>query len=337
MADIFFPIADSAGSSDPQRAGVLPQRGIIVGGPAAVAQRRESMALLAVYLIGSAGAAAWTFTHGIGFAEIFVFFSTYCLFMFATGALLHRFIVHRAFKCGTKTRIFFYMLTQMVCQGSILKWTCNHRRHHQYPDKPGDPHSPYLDGLGNPIRGFASFKHAFNGWLFDEIVSDPKVFAPDLLADPAAMFFTRTRWFWYFVSMAVLPACLGLAVGGPDAAIGSILVGGPLRAYAVTLVTASLAYFCHGAGTARFAVDDHSTNVMFLDFLALGEGLHNNHHRFPRDAVFAKGSGEFDLDGKILLALARTGLIWELFDAHGRAGSPTHDAEAIRLTARGRA
>lgn len=333
MTDIVLSGAGAA-PSKPHGAGAAPQRGVIVGGPAAVAQRRESIALLAVYVAGSAGAIAWTLTHGIGYAEIGVFLATYCLFMFATGALLHRFIVHRAFKCGAKTRILFYMLTQMVCQGSILKWTCNHRRHHQYPDKPGDPHSPYLDGLGKPIHGFASFRHAFNGWLFDEIISDPKVFAPDLLADPAAMFFTRTRWFWYFVSMVILPGGLGLVFGGPDAVIGSILIGGVLRAYLVTLVTASLAYFCHSAGTVRFAVDDHSTNVMFLDFLALGEGLHNNHHRFPRDAIFAKGAGELDIDGKILIALAKTGLIWDLFDAHGRTGRPS--ADAVRMASRSR-
>ena len=58
----------------------------------------------------------------------------------------------------------------------------DHRRHHAFTDKEGDPHSPWLFGT-TPAAVARGFWHAHMGWLFDRDQTNAARFAPDLLAD----------------------------------------------------------------------------------------------------------------------------------------------------------
>ena len=67
------------------------------------------------------------------------------------------------------------------------------------PSDVGDPHSPQFDGFGNRyVSAFPrAFLHAQGSWVFDQATTDNEYYAKDILADPIAMFFVRTRWVWY--------------------------------------------------------------------------------------------------------------------------------------------
>ena len=73
----------------------------------------------------------------------------------------------------------------------------DHRKHHAFSDRRGDPHSPHVDhGVGR--RGaLRDFLHAHVGWLFqhDQRGSRARC-APDLLADPAIRLVDRTFVLW---------------------------------------------------------------------------------------------------------------------------------------------
>ena len=85
------------------------------------------------------------------------------------GLTVHRYLVHRSFKAGPVVKFILCAIGQMACQGSLLKWVGNHRRHHLYTDHVGDPHSPYLDGKGMPFMSkLKSWANSNNGWLFDD-------------------------------------------------------------------------------------------------------------------------------------------------------------------------
>ena len=64
----------------------------------------------------------------------------------------------------------------------MIDWVADHRRHHAFSDKEGDPHSPWLFGTG-PLALARGFWHAHIGWLFDRDQTNQRRFAPDLLAD----------------------------------------------------------------------------------------------------------------------------------------------------------
>jgi stearoyl-CoA desaturase (Delta-9 desaturase) len=220
-------------------------------------------------------------------------------------------------------------IATMAVQGSVLKWVSNHRRHHLHSDKPGDVHSPYYDGAGQRIVSFAKgMSHAQGGWVLDQETTDPEYYAKDILADPIAMFFTRTRWYWYALSMVLIPGALGYALGGVHAMIGCVLFSGLFRTYLMTMATSLVNSVCHSGGRygyRRFELDDGTTNELVTTILTFGEGLHNNHHRFPRDAYLSHAWYEIDINGLIILGLGKLGLVHDIFAAGARRQSRSPD------------
>ena len=64
----------------------------------------------------------------------------------------------------------------------MLVWVADHRRHHKYSDKEGDPHSPWR--FGNDWKALTKgLGYAHIGWLFDPNRTSQPKFCPDLLAD----------------------------------------------------------------------------------------------------------------------------------------------------------
>jgi len=227
--------------------------------------------------------------------------------------------VHRSFRCGPVMRTFFCAIAQMAVQGSVLKWVGNHRRHHLYADDVGDPHSPHYDARGHRYLSVVKgMLHAHGSWAFDETVTDSELYAKDILADPIAMFFVRSRWFWYAMSAVIVPGAIGYWFGGLHDMIGCVLFSGLLRAYILILVSSLTGSVCHNYGYRRYDVEDASTNELVTTILTFGEGLHNNHHRFPRDAYISHAWYEFDLNGLIILGLGKLGLVHDIMHVSER-------------------
>lgn len=303
--------------------------GVIVGGPLVREKLRETYLLLGILYAGSVAALVWAFAQGVGRIEIAVFAAMFALTTFGIGAGMHRLLVHRSFRCGPVMRIFFCAIAQMAVQGSLLKWVGNHRRHHLYADDVGDPHSPHCDGRGyryaSVVKGML---HAHGSWAFDDTVTDNELYAKDILADPIAMFFVRTRWFWYGLSAVFIPGAIGYWFGGLYAMVGCVLFSGLLRAYVLILVSSLTGSVCHNYGYRRYKdLDDASRNELVTTILTFGEGLHNNHHRFPRDAYISHAWYEFDLNGLIILGLGKLGLVHDIMHV-SRRHSTEADPEA---------
>lgn len=297
--------------------------GVLLEGPLVDAKVREIRLMFAILYGGTAAALIWVVTQGIGWVEIAVFAGMYFLTMFGMGAGMHRLLVHRSFRCGPVMRAFFCMIGTMAMQGSVLRWVSNHRRHHLYADKPGDVHSPQYDGVGNRyLSTIKGMMHAQGGWVFDQATTQGEYYAKDILADPIAMFFVRTRWFWYLTSIAFIPAAIGYAAGGVHTMIGCVLFAGLFRNYVTTTMTSLVNSVCHSEGRygyRRFEINDGTTNQFLVSILTLGEGLHNNHHRFPRDAYISHAWYEIDITGLIIRGLGKVGLVQDIFEGGAQA------------------
>lgn len=76
-----------------------------------------------------------------------------------------------------------------------------------------------------------------------------------------------------------------------------------------TLFINSLA---HVWGRKRFRTDDDSRNSMLLALITLGEGWHNNHHRYMASARQGFYWWELDITYYLLKVFAWCGLIWDL-------------------------
>ena len=61
----------------------------------------------------------------------------------------------------------------------------------------------------------------------------------------------------------------------------------------------------HTFGTRPY--DNTATNLKWLAFLTVGEGLHNNHHAAPTSAKFALNRGDIDLAWPLIVVSQRLG------------------------------
>jgi stearoyl-CoA desaturase (Delta-9 desaturase) len=225
----------------------------------------------------------------------------------------HRLLTHRSFKTSPGLRGLLAVLGTMAVEGPVISWVADHRKHHAYSDRLGDPHSPHVHhggGWRGALRGLA---HAHVGWLFNHSQRGARErFAPDLVADPVIGFVDRTFALWSLVGV-MIPFGLGALIGGTvDAGLEGMLWGGAVRIFVLHHVTYSINSLCHFFGRRRFATDDHSQNLAWLAPLSLGEAWHNNHHAFPTSAIHGMGRCELDPSGVVISALERTGLVWEV-------------------------
>ena len=225
----------------------------------------------------------------------------------------HRLLTHRSFKTSPALRGVFTVLGTMAVEGPVISWVADHRKHHAYSDRLGDPHSPHVDhggGWRGALRGLA---HAHVGWLFDHQQRGARErFAPDLLADPVVEFVDRTFLLWSLLGLAI-PFALGFLIGGSVAAgLEGMLWGGAVRMFLLHHVTYSINSLCHFFGRRRFATDDQSRNLAWLAPFSLGEAWHNNHHAFPTSAFHGMGRHEVDFSGLLIAALERAGLVWDV-------------------------
>ncbi|MFN2388817.1 MAG: acyl-CoA desaturase [Actinomycetota bacterium] len=279
---------------------------------AAAFQRRLVLVVTIVPFLGFA-AALWTlWGRAIGPVDIAVLLGFYVFVGLGVTIGFHRLLTHRSFRTKTWVRALFAIAGSMAIQGPVIKWVADHRRHHAYADREGDPHSPHLDE-GPGIKGVAKgLWHAHMGWFFDDEVTSIKRWAPDLLKDPALRKIDKLFPLWAVLSL-VLPGAIGFALTQTwHGALTAFLWGGLARIFLLHHVTWSVNSICHFYGKRPFETPDHSTNNWPLAIVSFGESWHNNHHAFPTSATHGVLRKQVDMSGAVIRLLERTGLAWDV-------------------------
>jgi len=264
--------------------------GVLFEGPVVHAKFRDSYVAFAIMIAGTIAALVWAFTQGIGWVEISVFAGMFALSTVGIG-FMHRYSSTAASAAVRSCGRYSLRSPRWRCRARWLKWVSNHRRTIFTPTSPAMSTALTMTAPVNRIVSFVKgMKHAQGGWVWDQATTDAEYYARDILADPIAMFFTRTRWYWYAMSAVFIPGALGYALGGVHAMIGCVLFSGLFRSYVMTMATSLVNSVCHSDGRygyRRFELNDGTTNELVTTILTFGEGLHNNHHQFPRDAYLS--------------------------------------------------
>jgi stearoyl-CoA desaturase (Delta-9 desaturase) len=223
----------------------------------------------------------------------------------------HRHFTHRSFKATRPVRITLAALGSMALQGPLISWVADHRRHHAFTDKEGDPHSPWLFGT-TPAAVARGFCHAHFGWMLRPNRTNPARFAPDLLADPDIARINRQFPFWTAVSL-VAPALLGgLLSWSWWGAATAFFWAGLVRIGVQHHVTWSVNSICHMVGDRPWTDKDRSTNFWPLAIVSLGESWHNLHHADPTCARHGVGRGQIDISARIIAILERLGWAYDI-------------------------
>ncbi len=261
------------------------------------------------------GVVCWqTWSGLLGWSDVAVFAIVYVLTGLGITVGFHRHLTHRSFKTSRPLRGLLAILGSAAIEGPVISWVADHRKHHAFSDREGDPHSPH--GHGSGLRGaLAGLFHAHLGWLFIHTERANRLrYAPDLERDPIVRFVDRTFLLWVLAGLA-LPFGLGWAIGGTlDAALTGLLWGGAVRMLVLHHVTYSINSLCHFFGRRRFETDDESRNLAWLSLFSLGESWHHNHHAFPTSAHHGLRRWEIDLSSLVIRAMRRLGLVWDVVE-----------------------
>jgi stearoyl-CoA desaturase (Delta-9 desaturase) len=260
------------------------------------------------------GFVAWQlWDEALRWSDLVVFVVLYVSFGLGVTVGFHRLFTHRGFETTRQLRFVFAVLGSAAIEGPVIAWVADHRKHHAFADKDGDPHSPHVGhgvGLGGAVRGLA---YAHVGWLFIHTQRGAKRrYAPDLLADPIVRFVDRTFLLWVALGLAVAFG-LGAAIGhSVKAGVTGLLWGGGVRMLVLHHVSYSVNSLCHFFGRRRFETDDESRNLPWLALPSLGEAWHNNHHAFPTSASHGLRRFEVDPSALVIRGLEKLGLAWNV-------------------------
>jgi stearoyl-CoA desaturase (delta-9 desaturase) len=209
---------------------------------------------------------------------------------FSTTIYLHRYATHRALTLHPTIAWLFRFALWITTGLSTKEWVAVHRKHHAFADEDGDPHSPWLKGFWHVQLGNVFFyvRETRNAETIEKYARDIKV----------------DRWDrWLFNRGLVGPTAGTVALCALIGVGWGLLAAGLHAVTYVFFLSSSINGLCHSRGYRTF--DNTATNIRWLALVTGGEGLHNNHHGFPRSPKFSLRTGEIDPSWPIIQLLTR--------------------------------
>lgn len=231
----------------------------------------------------------------------------YFVRMFFITAGLHRYFSHRSYRTSRAFAFVLALGAACAVQRGALWWAGTHRHHHRHSDEEVDAHSPVAHGFWWSHIGWITSRRHFPT-NYGEV--------RDLAKFPELVFLNRFD--------TVVPILFALSLYGLGAVLGAyapelgvtgaqtLVWGFFISTTALFHGTASINSFSHLFGSRRFSTGEHSRNNALLAFITLGEGWHNNHHRYMSSVRQGFYWWEFDPTWWGLKLLAASGLVWDL-------------------------
>lgn len=233
----------------------------------------HACALYALFVVVPSGRVMWqTYVE----AAVLLFLSG-----LGVTAGAHRLWSHRSYSAAWPLRLFLMLCQATSFQRSVYSWATNHRVHHKHSDSEADPH--------NVNRGFF-YSHI--GWLFVKRnaayeAALAQLDASDLWDDPivrfqhvvdsigSLSFFSQTMCF-------PVPAFVAHYGWGEDFWV-AYFIAGHLRFVMSLHATFCVNSFAHMYGMRPYDAAIPPAENRWVSYVAIGEGWHNYHHKFPYD------------------------------------------------------
>ncbi|HLJ48833.1 MAG TPA: acyl-CoA desaturase [Bryobacteraceae bacterium] len=241
------------------------------------------------------------FATGVSRAAALACGIVYCSRILGITLGYHRCLAHRTFQTSRPVQFILAWLGTSAMQRGPLWFVALHRAHHRHADTELDVHSPVA----------RSFWWGHIGWILCRRFDDADL---GLVRDLSA--YPELRWLDRAFLVPPVVTVVVCAVAGyllPGASVLQMLVWGfaisTVLSYHATFAVNSLA---HRYGSRPFRTKDNSHNNWLVAAIMMGEGFHNNHHRFPASARFGLERWQIDIGYCVLCLLAKLGLVWDI-------------------------
>ncbi len=227
---------------------------------------------------------------------LFLFYVLVTSFSITVG--YHRLFAHTTFKANRLLEFLILFFGAAAFEQSALKWSSQHRKHHQFTDTEKDPY--------NIKKGFF---YAHMGWIMFWKHSVDYSNVKDLQKSSLVLNQHRHYQWWSMISGVVTPLVVGGLAGD---FFGALLWCVAAR---VTLVFHSAFFinsFAHTFGTKPYDPTSSAKDNWFGAVLTNGEGYHNFHHKFPNDYRNGVRWYHWDPSKWAIWTLSRLGLARDL-------------------------
>jgi stearoyl-CoA desaturase (delta-9 desaturase) len=192
----------------------------------------------------------------------------------------HRYFSHRSFQTSAKKEWLLYFASLTTGMNPVF-YALAHRHHHRYSDQPQDLHS--VHNRWTDIFSPVTKKTSYSGEV--EIT---RVLSSRLRK-------INNYWSWIFLFYIIVSAAIDWRLAA------FVTLTGPAWNYIHMIVfRVWLAHWKIPGSYRNFDTDDYSYNHQWIHWFDLGEGLHNNHHRYPNRFDQAVKMSEFDFAGCVV-------------------------------------
>jgi stearoyl-CoA desaturase (Delta-9 desaturase) len=266
---------------------------------------------VAVPLVALVVAIPLAWGWGLGWVDLVLMTVLYLISGFGITVGFHRYFTHGSFKAKRPLRVGLAMAGSLAIEGPVIRWVADHRKHHAFSDREGDPHSPwrYGDSFWALTKGLG---YAHVGWLFDVEQTNQAKYAPDLLRDPDIVRVSRA-FPWLVTFSLAAPAVLGgLLTWSWQGAVTAFFWAGIVRVGLLHHVTWSINSLCHVYGAKPFVTRDKSGNLTWLAVPSLGESWHNLHHADPTAARHGVLPGQIDPSAALIRGFEKAGWAYDV-------------------------
>lgn len=269
------------------------------------------IAFVAVPFLALLAAIPVAWGWGLGWRDVVIAAVMYVVSGLGVTVGFHRHFTHGSFKAKRPLRGVLAVAGSLAIEMPVIHWVAEHRRHHAFADKEGDPHSPWR--FGDDAKALTKgFIWAHVGWLFGVERTSCERYAPDLLGEPMIRRISAA-----FPGLVAATLLLPALVGGIwsmswQGALTAFFWASLVRIALLHHVTWSVNSICHIWGDEEFKSRDRSRNVSWLAILSFGESWHNLHHADPTCARHGVLKGQIDITARLIHIFERLGWAYDV-------------------------
>lgn len=199
----------------------------------------------------------------------------------AVTLYLHRSQTHRGVTFNPVVNHFFRFWLWLTTAMVTKQWVAIHRKHHQYSDVEGDPHSPKLFGIKNIL---------FRGVYYYYVTAKDARMTLSYGKGTPEDWIEKNIYSKYNYAGVCLMLIINVVLFGWIGPIIWLIQMLWIPFWAAGVINGTGHWFGYRNGTTR----DNSHNILPIGIWIGGEELHNNHHLDPANPKLSKKWFEFD-------------------------------------------
>lgn len=253
-----------------------------------------SLFIIGYHLLWIVALPLYLFSHTPSIAIILLSIALIYIIGMCVTAGYHRLYSHTAYKINPVAEVVLLFFSTMAAQGSVLRWSFDHRHHHAFVDTDRDPYSIN--------KGFW-YAHCF--WILEKPKPIDNKVISDLVKRPILRFQHRFYGSLFFLTNLILSLFVGWCFKDYLQAFLFVWLGRMFFLHHFTWFINSLA---HTWGAQQFSKEHTAVDNYMISLVTFGEGYHNYHHTFAGDYRNGTRWFHFDPTKWLIWVLAKLGL-----------------------------